>query len=74
MSEGASRWEIRHTGKRQFHPVLVAGNGEDVVWGETYTTRRKAREAVVVAAILGPAAWRDGRVRDVEAVGGGEGE
>lgn len=67
MSAAGSRWEIRHTGPKQFHPVFVAGNGEDILWGETYTTRRKAREAIEVVLLLGPAAWRDGRVRNVEA-------
>lgn len=68
MTAGASRWEIRHTGPRRFHPVLVAGNGEDLLWGEHHTTRRKAREAIEVAVVIGPAAWRDGRVRSIEAV------
>ena len=68
MSEGASRWEVVHSGPRRFYARLIAGNGEEV-WrtSETYTTRRKAREAIELAVLLGPAAWRDGRVRAVEA-------
>lgn len=62
----ASRWEIVHTGPRQFHARLVAPNNEILCWTETYRTRRAARDAIELTAIYGSAALTNNRLRNVE--------
>lgn len=42
----SARFEVVHTGPRQFHARWVAGNGETVWVTESYTRRRTAHEAI----------------------------
>lgn len=60
----ASRWEIVHSGPRAFHARLVAPNGEIICWSETYTTRRRARDAIDLTVLYAPIA--KARTREVE--------